>query len=93
VPVAASTHLLPHLSQRAELYTLPEPFVPIDWGGSVTPAELRAKVRGVRYVALVEGDGPFEYPRDIATVVPLVRKAGFVEIYRDGPVRVFERRS
>jgi hypothetical protein len=93
VPVAASTHLQPHLSQRAELYTLPEPFIPIDWDGSLTPAELRAKVPGVRYVALVEGDTPFEYPRDVSTVVPLVRRAGFVEIYRDGPVRVFERRS
>jgi len=93
VPVAASTHLQPHLSQRAELYTLPEPFVPIDWDGALTAEELRAKIPGVRYVALVEGDGPIEYPRDIATVVPLVRRAGFVEIYRDGPVSVFERSS
>jgi hypothetical protein len=93
VPVAASTHLQPHLSQRTELYTLPEPFVPIDWGGSLTPAELHAEVPSVRYVALVKGDGPIEYPRDVATVIPLVRRAGFVEIYRDGPVRVFERSS
>jgi Predicted membrane protein (DUF2079) len=92
VPVAASTHLQPHLSRREKLFTLPEPFVPIDWGGSLTPAELRAEVPTVRYVALAEGDGPIEYPRDIATVIPLVRRAGFVEIYRGGRVRLFERR-
>lgn len=90
-PVAAATHLQPHLSHRAELYTLPEPFVPIDWGSAFTPSDLRAKARRLRYVAFVAGGGPVEYGHDITTVLPEIRRLGFREIYRDGRVRVFER--
>jgi uncharacterized membrane protein len=89
--VAASVHLEPHLSHRVELYTLPEPFVPIDWGGSSTRAELAEKTRSVRYVALVSGDGPLEYKHRVETVLPLVRREGFREIYRDGSIIVLER--
>jgi uncharacterized membrane protein len=91
--VAAAPHLEPHLSDRLRLYTLPEPFIPLDWGSSLTPSEVGAKANAVGYVAFVAGDGPSEYPRDIATVLPLVRRAGFVQIYRDGPIIVFRRRG
>ena len=92
--VAASVRLLPHLSHRVELYTLPEPFVPVDWGGSSTAAELRARSRDVRYVVFVAGDGPSEYPRRLGgAVLSLIRRNGFAPIYRDGPIVVLERRS
>jgi len=81
----------PHLSHRAELYTLPEPFIQIDWGGSSTPAELAKTSRGVRFVVFISGGGPLEYPR-MRKVPSVVLRDGFSTIYRDGPVVVLERR-
>jgi len=88
--VAASIVFEPHLSHRVGLYTLPEPFIPIDWGGSSTPAELAKKSRGVRYVVFISGGGPLEYPR-MRKVPSVVLRDGFSPIYRDGPVVVLER--
>jgi uncharacterized membrane protein len=92
VPVAASVHALPHLSHRTELYTLPEPFIPIVWGGSSSPTELHAKARRVRFVVFVAGDRPSEYPDNLDRVLPRLG-ANFVEIYAVGPIRLFERRA
>ena len=67
VSVAATPSLLPHLSQRVEIYSLPEPFVPLDWGGSLALAEFAERARGVRFVAYLERDispsGATRHPR------------------------------
>ena len=89
--VAASIVFEPHLSHRVALYALPEPFIPIDWGGSSTPAELAKKSRGVRYVVFISGGGPLEYPHRMRNVPSVVLRDGFSPIYRDGPVVVLER--
>ncbi len=89
--VAASIHFEPYLSHRVELYTLPEPFVPIDWGGSSSADELAASSQGVRFVVFAAGDGPLEYPHRLGRVLSLVRREGFAPIYRDGPIVVLER--
>lgn len=91
VSVAASVHLLPHLGHRVELYTFPEPFVPIDWGGTLSPSELAVRAPRVRFVVVIAGDGPDEFSRDIATVLPTVRREGFDEIYRRGGITVLQR--
>ncbi|MBA3434528.1 MAG: DUF2079 domain-containing protein, partial [Actinobacteria bacterium] len=49
--VGAVLPMLPHLSQRVEVYTLPEPFVSLDWGSSLSATELAERAAGVRYVA------------------------------------------
>ena len=89
--VAASIHFEPHLSHRADLYTSPEPFVPIDWGGSSSPPELATRSQGVRFVVYAAGDAPIEYPHPLSRVLSLVRREAFVPIYRDGPIVVLER--
>jgi len=96
VPVAASRTLLPHLSQRAEIYTLPEPFHQLDWGSSLSEAELRERAKRVRYVVFAEGDDlrPFptdEQDSDIPPVRPLLVNAGFVLIAEEGSVEVYAR--
>ena len=91
VPIAASTHLLPHLSQRVEAYTLPEPFIPLDTGSPLTEAEFAERARGVDYVAYRVDDLPVEYPGAPATVLARLEREGFVEISREGRVTVFRR--
>jgi uncharacterized membrane protein len=97
VPVAAVRSLLPHLTHRTEIYTLPEPFIPLDWGSSLTPQQLAERANRVRFVAYVKGDqvGTFFTGKN-AKLVPDVRptlvRDGFVVVARAGPVEIFERR-
>jgi uncharacterized membrane protein len=97
VPVAAARSLLPHLTHRTEIYTLPEPFIPLDWGSSLSSEEFAERAKRVRFVAYIKGDqvGTFFTGRN-APVVPDVRptlvEAGFVVVARAGPVEIFERR-
>jgi uncharacterized membrane protein len=100
VPVAATRTLLPHLSQRKDVYTLPEPFEQIDWGSSLTRAELLERAPRIRYVAYAEGDqvGTFftgELGRDTAVpdIRPRLEKLGFVVVARAGTVEVLARRD
>jgi hypothetical protein len=99
VPVAATRTLLPHLSARAEVWTLPEPFVPIDWGGSLTRRELRERARRVNYVAYAAGDqigtvytGDIGRARVIPDIRPRLEQEGFVVIARVGTLEILERR-
>lgn len=95
VSVAATPSLLPHLSQRVEIYSLPEPFVPLDWGGSLAPAEFAERARGVRFVAYLERDispsGGYSASEDLPSVRRLLLRSGFVEIARVGRVHILER--
>jgi hypothetical protein len=97
VPVAATLSLLPHISQREEIYTLPEPFVPIDWGSSLTPAELAARAKHVQWVAYISGEQvrrftTKEHPELFPDVRQTLVRDGFVVVARAGPVEIFERR-
>jgi len=97
VPVAATLSLLPHLSQREEIYTLPEPFIPIQWGGSLTPAELRARAARVRWAAYIESDQVRRvttgaHPHLFPDVKAALVRDGFVVVARAGPLEVFERK-
>lgn len=99
VPVAATRTLLPHLSQRAEIWSLPEPFVRTGWGTSLAPDEFERRAAQLRFVAYAQGDqvGTF-YTGEVGTrrAVPDVRRQlaaeGFVVIVRAGPVEILERR-
>ena len=95
-PVAATLSLLPHLSQRADVYTLPEPFIPIDWGSSLTPAQLAERATRVRWAAYISGDQVRRVTtQKDAAIFPDVRQTlvdeGFVVVARAGPLEVFER--
>lgn len=89
--VAASTHLLPHLSHRVEVYALPEPFVPLDTGSPLTDAEFAERARRVDFVVYRENDLPVEYGGTADRVLALLERQGFVAIRRAGPVTVFRR--
>jgi uncharacterized membrane protein len=90
-PVAASTHLLPHLSHRVEVYTLPEPFLPLDTGSPLTRAEFAERAKRVEYVVYRDNDLPVEYEGTPATVLEMLAQEGFVAIAHAGPVTVFRR--
>jgi hypothetical protein len=90
--VAAAVHFEPHLSHRKQLYTLPEPFMPLDWGSPLSRGEMRRRAEGVDYVAIVDGGGPSEFP-DIGRLVPGLLRSGFVEVRREGKIVVLERKS
>lgn len=90
-PVAATTHLLPQLSRRTEVYTLPEPFVRLDTGSPLTDEELAERARRVRYVAYRENDLPVEYEGTAEAVLALLEREGFAPVARAGPVTVFRR--
>ena len=97
VPVAAARSLLPHLSQRREIYTLPEPFIQLDWGSSLTPEELAERARRVDFVAYVEGDQVKKFTTDdvedeAPDARPVLKRLGFVVVARSGPVEILERR-
>ena len=99
VPAAATRSLLPHLSQRVEVYTLPEPFISLDWGGSLTADELGERAERVRWVAYVEGDqigriftGDLGNGNAVPDVRPTLDREGFVVVARAGPLEIFERR-
>jgi uncharacterized membrane protein len=95
---AATLSVLPHLSQRTEIYTLPEPFIPIDWGGSLSAAELRRRAERVNWVAYIGGDQvrrmtTKKHPQLIPDVRETLIRDGFVVVARAGPLEVLERRS
>jgi uncharacterized membrane protein len=97
VPVAATLSLLPHLSQREEIYTLPEPFIPIKWGGSLTPAQLDERARHVNWAAYIPGDQvrrttTKKHPEIFPDVRETLARDGFVVVARAGPLEVLERR-
>ena len=92
VPVAATPSVQPHLSQRVELYTFPEPFVGIDWGSPLSAGELEERARRVRFVAYVERDQLRWYDQgDIADVREALLREGFVVVARAGPLQILER--
>jgi hypothetical protein len=86
--VAATVHLQPHLSQRREIYALPEPFIPWDWGSPLSKAELAKRAARLEYVAYYDGDGPLPY---VQRVLPTLRRDGFVVVYQRGAMRVYKR--
>lgn len=90
-PVAASTHLLPHLSHRAEVYALPEPFENLDTGSPLTEAELAERARRVTHVLFRETDLPAEYTGTPADVLTLLEREGFVPVAEAAGVTLFER--
>jgi hypothetical protein len=97
--VAVTNSLLPHLSRRVEAYTLPEPFIQIDWGSSLSQSELEERAARVDFVVYAEGDqfrsfytGRLEEERAVPDVRPTLRQQGFEEIARFGTIQVFERR-
>ena len=98
VPVATTLSLLPHLSQRKEIYTLPEPFIPIEWGGSLTAAQLAERSKHVNWVAYIAGDQvrrvtTKEHPEVFPDVRQTLARDGFVVVARAGALEVLERRS
>lgn len=99
VPVAATRTLLPHLSDREELWTLPEPFIRIDWGGSLSADELADREPRVSFVVYAEGDqvgtfftGRLGVERAVPDVRPTLGREGFVVVARAGTVSLYERR-
>ena len=91
--VAASVHFAPHLSHRAELYTLPEPFLPI-WPGtlSLPPSDMAARAGRVDFAIFAENDiVAYESP-DLDLLPPLLRARGFVEVFAQEGIHVFERK-
>jgi uncharacterized membrane protein len=97
VPVAAARTLIPHLTHRVDAYTLPEPFIPVDWGSPLTNGDLAQRAKRIRYVAYIKGDqiGTILTGRDVKLlpdVRPTLVREGFVVVGRAGPVVLFERR-
>jgi len=90
IPVAASVRLTPHLSQRTEIYTLPVPFVAVDYYG-LTVGQLRQRAHRVSYVVLDTMDRPKEFRATAEVLPPLLARSGFREIGRFGSVRVYAR--
>jgi len=96
-PVAAARSLVPHLTHRVEVHTLPEPFIPLEWGSPLTDAEFAERAERIRFVAYVEGDqiGTILTGEDIELVPdvrPTLLREGFVVIAQSGKVEIFERR-
>lgn len=99
VPVAAVLPLLPHLSQREEIYTLPEPFVSLDWGSPLSDEELAERAERVRFVVYIEGEqartfytGEIGKERAVPDARRLLEREGFVVVARAGPLEILERR-
>jgi hypothetical protein len=92
--VAAAPHLLPRLSQRTEVYSLPEPFIPIDWSSPITAEEMAERAAGVQFVAFWDDTKPLEYPGDITKLKDRLLAEGFVVVARSrSGVEVLERRE
>lgn len=97
VPVAAARSLAPHLTHRVEVHTLPEPFIPLEWGSPLSAEEFAERAERIRFVAYVEGDqiGTILTGEDLELtpdVRPTLLREGFVVIARSGKVEIFERR-
>jgi Predicted membrane protein (DUF2079) len=94
-PVAAAPLLLPQLSHRRELYSFPEPFVRIDWGGSLSEEELAERVDRIRFVALTGDTTVAEFDGDLGALYDQLLADGFV-VVAESPVRnlrILERRG
>ena len=91
MPVAAAPDLAAHLARRREIYQLPEPWFSGPGNGeSWSDAELARRRHNVRYVAADTIADPF--PRSQILQLPaMLRREAFVEIYREGDMRAFER--
>jgi len=90
--VASAPRLLPHLSRRSEVYVLPQPFVPLDWGSPLTPEAVADRAEHVRFVVYVEGNQLITfYKGDIADLRTRLLRDGFVVVVRSGPVELLER--
>jgi uncharacterized membrane protein len=89
---AAAPHLVPHLTNRHELYQLPEPFFPRPTNGEYwSDAELRDRARSVEWV-VYELAGLDPHPRSQVERLPaLLRARGYREVFRSSGVRVFRR--
>ena len=96
-PVAAARTLVPHLTHRVEVHTLPEPFIPLEWGSPLTAEELAERAERIQFMAYIEGDqiGTILTGEDVELtpdVRPTLLREGFVVIARSGKVEIFERR-
>ena len=94
-PVAASPYLLPRLSHRVDVYSFPEPFVRIDWGGSLSEEELAKRAGRIRFVALTGDIKPVEYKDEIGPIVERLLEDDFV-VVESSPVAnllILERRN
>jgi len=92
VAVAAAPDLVPHLSHRRAVYQLPEPFFPRHGNGEYwTDADLARRSLAVRFV-IIDLDSLDPWPRTQTSLLPpILKRRGFVQIYRAGDVRVFEK--
>lgn len=92
VAVAAAPDLVPHLSHRRAVYQLPEPFFARHENGEYwTDADLARRSQAVRFV-VIDLDSLDPWPRtQTSRLPPILRRRGFVQIYRDGDVRVFKK--
>ena len=90
--VAAAPDLVAHLAHRREVYQLPEPyFTRPDNGEYWSEDELARRSRGVEFV-VIDLDNLDPFPESqIRSLPPRLARAGFVQIFRDGDVRVFRR--
>jgi uncharacterized membrane protein len=93
VPIAVANDLAAHVSHRRAIYQLPEPyFARPSNGESWTARDLRRRAQDVQYVAY-DTDGLDPYPKQQVEQIPaMLRRQGFVEIYRTPYVRVYRRR-
>lgn len=98
-PVAAVLPMLPHLSQRKEIYTLPEPFISLEWGSPLSDEELAERAERVRFVVYIEGEqartfytGEIGKERAVPDARPLLEREGFAVVARAGPLEILERR-
>ena len=90
--VAASVHLAPLLSRRVEVYTLPEPFLPI-WPGTISASDLAARAERVDYAIYADGDIVVYESPSLDLLPAVLRARGFVEIFDEGTIHVFKRRQ
>jgi uncharacterized membrane protein len=90
-PIASSVLLTPHLAHRRELYTLPLPFIFVDYGGDLTREEFRERARGVQYVLLDDIDRPKELRAMPSILPPVLERQGFREVATRGSVHVYAR--
>ncbi len=91
-PVAAAPDLVPHLSHRRAIYQLPEPFFARHGNGEYwSDDELARRSRAIEYV-VIDLDSLDPFPRQQTSMLPaLLRRRGFVQVFRRGDVRVFKK--
>jgi hypothetical protein len=71
---------------------------PIEWGGSLTAAQLAERAKHVNWVAYIASDQvrrvtTKEHPEVFPDVRQTLARDGFVVVARAGPLEVLERRS